>query len=68
MSAQDTEKSYSKEDVKAINTVICHIQRVPDLGFKFIKLNKTSLKLKFYSDSAFANNEDNTSQVSFLIL
>ena len=36
-------------------------------GLRFVKLDKNSLKLVVFTDASFANNADNTSQISFII-
>jgi hypothetical protein len=36
-------------------------------GLRFVPLDKNSLKLVVFTDSSFANNKDNTSQIGFVI-
>lgn len=61
-------KIYSKGYLKAINRISFHIQKDPDLGSKFSKLDKTSLELKVNSGSPLANTKDKTSEIWFVIL
>ncbi len=35
---------------------------------KFVKLDRELLKLVVFTDSLFANNKDNTSQIGFVIV
>lgn len=48
--------------------MVSHIQDGPELGLSYINLDKESLHLKVFSNSALANNRDNTSQLGLIIL
>lgn len=68
MSAQVAEKNYCLYDNKIINMMVRYIQEYPDLGLSYTKLDLESLRLKAFSNSAFANNYDNTWHLGFIFL
>jgi hypothetical protein len=68
MAAQVTEKSFSVTAIKAMNKTILHLKATPKKGITYPRLDRTSLRLKVYADSSFANNEDLTSQLGYLVL
>ena len=68
MAAQVTEKSFTIQKINDLNKVIKHLRRNPSQVLRFHKLDKASLKLKVYADSSFANNDDFTSQLGYIIL
>lgn len=68
MAAQVTETKFSSDHIKAINRVVKHVKEHPTLPLKYQRLDKDSLKLKVYSDSSFANNDDHSSQLGYIVL
>ena len=56
-----------KNDAKRLNKRIQWQLDNSDRGLRFVKLNTTSLKLIAFTDAAFANNSDYTSQIDFVI-
>lgn len=68
MAAQVTEKSFNEDHIKAFNRVATHVSKNPSRALKYVKLDKDSLRIKVYSDFPFANNEENSSQIGYIIL
>ena len=56
-----------QEDAKRLNKRIQWQLDNCERGLRFIKLDTTSLKLIAFTDAAFANNSDYTSQIGFVI-
>jgi Reverse transcriptase (RNA-dependent DNA polymerase) len=68
MASQVTEKSFSVQKINDLNKVIKHLKSYPSQALKYYKLDKDTLKLKVYADSSFANNDDFTSQLGYIVL
>jgi Reverse transcriptase (RNA-dependent DNA polymerase) len=68
MAAQVTEGKYTEKNINDLNKTIIHLKKDPSHSLKFHKLKLKSLRLKVYSDSSFANIEDLTSQLGYIIL
>lgn len=65
-SAQVTEERFRSDHIKKMNTVVRHLRRYP-LKLTFQPMGTTTLHIRAYSDSSFANNEDLSSQLGFII-
>jgi hypothetical protein len=68
-SAQVTQTRFDKEPathISKLNKIIRHLRSV-DLPLKFGHLDKESLQLTVYSDASFANNDDLSSQLGYVI-
>lgn len=57
-----------KEKIKLYNGTVKELQLDPSRGLKMKKLDLQTLHIKVYSDAAFANNTDLSSQLGFIIL
>ena len=57
----------TKQDFKDLNNTVRHIQNHP-LSLRFPKLDTSSVRICGFSDAAFANNRDLTSQLGMVIL
>lgn len=68
MSAQIKEEKFSMDTLKTLNEVVKHIQKTQSISFKNFRLHKDSPRQKVYSDSSFANNMDNISQLGYIVL
>ena len=68
MLAQVTEAKLNKKHVRLLNRTITNLQSTPTQGLIYQKLDCESLHLKVYSDSSFANNEDLSSQLEYIVL
>jgi hypothetical protein len=68
MAAQVANSSFSDEKISALNKVIKHLKSNTSQGLTYHKLEKDSLKIKVYADSSFANNDDLTSQLGYIVL
>jgi hypothetical protein len=56
-----------EEDAKKLNKRLQWQIDNQSRGLRFVPLDKNSLKLVVFTDSSFANNKDNTSQIGFVI-
>ena len=65
--SQCTDKNY-KEKIDLYNKAVTEVQKDPRRGIKMKPLDVQSLHIKVFSDSAFANNTDMSSQLGFSIL
>ena len=68
MLAQVTEAKFNKKHVRLLNRTIKNLQSTSTQGLIYQKLDCESLHLKVYSDSSFANNEDLSSQLGYIVL
>jgi len=57
-----------EEDAKTLNKRLQWQIENQSRGLRFIKLDKNSLKLVIFTNSSFANNKDNTSQIGLVII
>lgn len=68
--SQVTNKEYESDPLRyrtTINKVIRHIKREPDRGIRHIQLQPECLHLRVYADGSFANNQDESSQLGYII-
>lgn len=56
------------QDITLLNKRIQWQIDNPDRGLRFVKLDKNTLKLVIFTDSSFANNNDFTSQIGYVIV
>lgn len=68
MAAQVSDDKFKSDYVDLINKAVKHLKQTPERFLNYPQLDITSLRLKAYSDAAFANNEDFKSQIGCLIL
>jgi hypothetical protein len=68
MAAQVTETKLCEKHIRDLNKVVIHVKKDPSNALKYRKLDLESLKIKVYADSSFANNEDLTSQLGYIIM
>ena len=68
MAAQATEKTFGNESIKLIHRIIKHLQNTISIRMKYPQLDQTSLYLTVYSDASFINNNDNSSQLGYIIV
>ena len=66
VAAQSTEPS--EKDVKALNKRIQWQIENPARGLRFVKLDKGSLELVVFTDASFANNQDLSSQIGYVLV
>jgi hypothetical protein len=57
-----------ENDIKALNKRLQWQIDNPTRGLKFVKLDKSSLKLLVFTDASFANNKDLSSQIGYVIV
>lgn len=65
---QVTEKTFRDIHVKTINKTIKYVHENPRRGLLQRRLDEKSVHIRVYTDSSFADNEDLTTQLGFLIL
>lgn len=68
--AQVTDEHYQSDpsDFRTrINKVIKHIHKEPDRGIRYTQLQPEGLHLRVYADGSFANNQDESSQLGYII-
>lgn len=68
--AQVTEFRFSKhrnEEINNINSIARHVLQYPHFRVKFLALDKSLLRLQTYTDAAFADNNDTSSQLGYII-
>jgi hypothetical protein len=53
--------------IRDFNATIRNLQKKPDASLRFPKLDKNSLQIWVYCDAVFANNEDMSSQMGFIV-
>lgn len=66
--SQVTEKSFASRHVKDFNKIVTHVRDNPGKGLLQRRLDTDSLHLRVYTDSSFANNEDLSTQLGYLVL
>lgn len=66
--AQVTEEAYDRTAARALNALIKKAKAGRDISLTYPKLDRTTLRLRVYADSAFANNKDQSSQMGYVIL
>lgn len=67
---QLTEIQFSEEKekhVKSINALVSYIHRTEHVELKFPKLDHSSLRIQAYTDAAFSDNADLSSQLGYII-
>ena len=67
MASAVTERNFSESKIKELNSVIRHLRNTRDLKLNFPHLDQESLKLVVYSDASFANNEDISSHLGYIV-
>lgn len=66
--AQVTEQAYDRAAVRALNALIKKAKAGRDVVLTYPKLDRSTLRLRVYADSAFANNKDQSSQMGYVVL
>lgn len=67
-STQVTKESFSQSSIILLNTIIRQVHKYPTRGILQQKLNPDSLILRIYTDGSFADNDDQTTQLGYLVL
>ena len=65
--AQTTENTFNPAVIRRLNTTIRRVRNSPKVDITHWNLDKSSLRLSIYSDGAFANTPDGSSQLGYLI-
>ena len=65
---QVTEKSFNSIAIKRGNSIVSYLHRHPDRGIFQRKLDYDTLYLRVYADSSFADNDDSTTQLGYILL
>lgn len=68
MMAQVTEDTFDAKHTRLYNRTLKDLKATSDTGLRMKKLDKSSLHIKVFSDSSFANNRDLSSQLGYIIL
>jgi len=66
--AQVSKATYEPRHVNALNKAIRAAQASPSLELHYPPLDRTTLQLRAYADASFATNDDQSSQLGFIIL
>ena len=69
-STQVTEELFEKEQgklIKSLNSIVRHLKKTLGLILRYPKLDKESVSLLTYSDASYANINDGTSQLGYVI-
>lgn len=66
--SQTTESTFNSKKVQIYNDTVNELKSNPSRGLKMRKLDLSSLHIKAFSDSSFANNDDKSSQLGFIIV
>ena len=70
LTAQVTEERFSKDSskyLKAINAIVTHLCSSEVPYIRYPKLDIETLRLQTYSDASFSTNEDQSSQLGYVI-
>ena len=67
MASAVTEKLFNESKVKNLNSVIKHLKKTENMKLKFPPLDQETLKIVVYSDASFANNDDLSSQIGYIV-
>lgn len=65
---QVTEEAFARRHVENINKSITHVHKNPSRGLLQRRLDPATLHFRVYSDASFADNEDLSTQLGFLVL
>ena len=65
---QVTEALFGQESIQALNKIARHAHKHPLRGLRYSKLDIATLHLRAYSDSSFANNYDQTTQLGYIVM
>lgn len=65
---QVTNETYRKGVIKRVNSLIKQQQKRPKYGLKYHKLDNKSPDILFFSDGSFSQNNNEWSQVRYIIL
>lgn len=66
--AQVTQKTFSLEKIRELNQSISIASKSSSRQLVYYPLDKKTLHLRVYADACFANNEDLSTQMGFIIL
>ena len=66
--AQVSQERFGQKHVTDINRVLKQLRNKPRRPLKFVKLEANSTEIVCFSDSAFGNNEDFSSQIGYVIV
>ena len=65
---QVSELKFQKRHIRSLNKLIRRIKNSKSMVLKYHKLDINSLHIRVYSDASFASNEDNSSQLGYIIM
>lgn len=66
--SQITERNFGKAAIEALNKVITHVHKTTERGILQEKLDLNSLHIRVYTDGSFADNDDLTTQLGYIVL
>lgn len=66
--AQVTEEMFGPDAISALNALVKKAQAGRELMLSYSPLDRSTLRLRAYADSSFANNADQSSQLGFIVL
>lgn len=66
-STQVTEKAFGKQKFDELNKIVNHVHRNPGRGLLQRKLDLQTMYMRVYADGSFADNEDLTTQLGYLV-
>ena len=66
--AQVTKDTFTQKHIKEFNKLVKYLKKTANIGLRVQKLDQGSLHLRVYADASFANNNDLTSQLGYIIL
>lgn len=65
---QVTEAKFAARHIEQLNKIISHVHKHPARGLLQQKLDMATLHLRMYADSSFADNEDLSTQLGYIVL
>lgn len=66
--AQVSESMFDAAAIKTLKGLVKHAKARRELVLRYPKLDRSTLHLRVYSDSSFANNCDQSSQIGYVIM
>lgn len=66
--AQVTAETFCERHVRELNKAIKYAHSTKDLGLTYGPLSRETLHLRAYSDASFANNDDLSSQLGYIVM
>lgn len=66
--AQVTERTYNDRHVSELNKAMRYASETANLVLSYGRLDRKTLHLRAYADASFATNDDNSSQLGYIVL